>query len=99
MEIISIAISISLVISVLSIIHVFSKKIDNIEKMASTNFDLLYYLSNQNDRRMLLRLYDAQITFIEKEMYSKLEYIEEQIKKTIKRIDDYEQYQRNNNKR
>ena len=99
MEIISIAISISLVISVLSIIHVFSKKIDNIEKEVSINFDLLYYISNQNDRRMLLRLYDAQITFIEKEMYSKLEYIEEQIKKTIKRIDDYERYERNNNKR
>ena len=99
MEIISISISISLVISVLSIIHVFSKKIDNIEKEVSINFDLLYYIANQNDRRMLLRLYDAQITFIEKEMYSKLEYIEEQIKKTIKRIDDYEQYERNNNKR
>lgn len=88
-----------MVISVLSIIHVFSKKIDNIEKEVSINFDLLYYIANQNDRRMLLRLYDAQITFIEKEMYSKLEYIEEQIKKTIKRIDDYEQYERNNNKR
>nr|DAF60201.1 MAG TPA: hypothetical protein [Podoviridae sp. ctDwO1] len=75
MEIISIAISISLVISVLSIIHVLSKKIDNIEKEVSINFDLLYYIANQNDRRMLLRLYDAQITFTEKEMYSKLEYI------------------------
>lgn len=99
MEFISIAISIFLVISILSIIYVFYKKIDNIEKMVYTNFDFLYYLANQNDRRMLLRLYDAQITFIEKEMYSKLEYIEEQIKKTIKRIEEYERYERNNNKR
>ena len=99
MEIISIAISISLVISVLSITHIFSKKIDNINKGVAVNFDFLYYIAHQYDKIIILRLLEVKSNFIKSEMYKEVEKIDEEIKKFQQRIDDYEQYERNNNKR
>lgn len=64
MEFISIAISISLVISVLSITHIFSKKIDNINKGVAVNFDFLYYIAHQYDKIIILRLLEVKSNFI-----------------------------------
>lgn len=99
MEFIRIAISISLVISVLSITHIFSKKIDNIEKAVAINFDFFYYIAHQYDKIIILRLLEVKSNFIENEMYKEVERVDKEIKKFQQRIDDYEQYQRNNNKR
>lgn len=85
MEIISIAISISLVISVLIIAHIFFKKIKK-----------LYDLTNQNDKIMLLHLMDEHMRLLDTGHSLFAKEVEDLMNIYKKRIADYEK--RNNNK-